>query len=203
MVHLFQNEIFMGWLAVAIMLAAYASQLWKTWLGRSEPHPIAWFGFGLLTGVGYLVQIQEGAASGSWVMGFTSIFCFLVGGLSMYKKRWRMADFSKWDWGALVAGLLLFVFYLSSKTLSWGPFLSAILATSADVVLYIPIFRRTWSHPVKETATAYGLNSLKFIPSLFAMGAYSIATCLYPATLIVVNASVVVWLVWRRRMVAA
>ena len=58
----------MGTLAVLIMLAAYVIQLWKTYEGKSEPHPIAWFGFGLLTGVGYLVQVQRAPAPapGSW-----------------------------------------------------------------------------------------------------------------------------------------
>ncbi len=51
----------MGTLAVVIMLFAYGLQLRKTWKGISEPHPIAWFGFGLLTAIGYLVQWQEGA----------------------------------------------------------------------------------------------------------------------------------------------
>jgi cytochrome c-type biogenesis protein CcmH/NrfF len=40
---------------------------------------------------------------------------------------------------------------------------------------------------------------LKFVPSLFALDSYSIATWLYPATLVVVNGFVAALLVSRRR----
>jgi len=200
--HYLDTKAWLGGLAVAIMLWAYGVQLWKTWKGLSEPHPIAWCGFGFLTGVGYLVQAHEGAGAGSWVMGLTALFCFLVGGMSQYKKQWRMSDFGGWDMASLVAGIGLFSLYLFCRNLSWGPMTSAVLATSADVVLYIPIFKRTWSLPDKEYAPSYGLNSLKFIPSLFAMGSYSIETCLYPIAMVITNAAVVFYLIWRKQSLA-
>lgn len=192
----------MGLVSVSIMVVAYGVQLWKTYIGESEPHPIAWFGFGLLTGVGFFIQQQEGAGAGSWVMGLTAISCFLVGGMSQYKKRWHLSDFDGWDWAALVLGIGLFALYMVSKNLSWGPFVSAVLATSADLVLYIPIFKKAWMLPKKENATAYGLNSLKFVPSLFAMNAYSVETCFYPSAMVVINAIVVGYLILRRKVLA-
>ena len=186
---------FLGGIAVVIMILAYGVQLWQMYNGKSEPHPIAWLGFGFLTGVGFAIQVQKGAGAGAWVMGWTAGFCFLIGFASLYKTRWH---FDRWDWTALVAGVGLFLIYLVSKNLSWGPYVSAVLATTADLVLYIPIFKNTWMLPRKENATAYGLNSLKFVPSLFAMGEYSVETCLYPSTMIVINASVVFFLLWRR-----
>jgi hypothetical protein len=191
----------LGLMALVIMFAAYGIQLWKTTQGKSEPHPIAWFGFGLLTGVGYLVQWQKGAGPGGWVMGVTALFCFLVAGLSQYKRRWQLTDFDKWDWGAMLSGVGLFLLYIASRGLSSGPLVSAILATSADLALYIPIFKRAWMLPRKEVATAYGLNGVKFLPSLFAMENYSVETLLYPTALFVTNLAVVVYLRWRRRCV--
>jgi len=188
----------MGVASVAIAAVAYSIQIWKTYQGESEPHPIAWFGFGLLTGVGFAIQWQKGAAAGSWVMGFTAVSCFFVAAMSQYKRCWRLIDFDNWDWGALAAGAGLFVLYIFTRENSWGPYLSAILATCADLVLYIPIFKKAWNLPEKENATAYGLNSFKFVSSLFAMNSYSVETCLYPIAMIVINAIVVVYLIWRR-----
>jgi hypothetical protein len=198
-VHFVESKILMGSVAVAIMFVAYAWQLWKIWTGASKPHPIAWIGFGLLTGIGYLVQYHEGAGAGSWVMGLTAIFCFLIAGMSQYKVRWQKSDFNNWDRAALIFGIGLFVLYLISKHFSWGLTLSAILATLADLVLYIPIFRKAWMLPHDEFAPAYALNSLKFVPSIFAMGAYSTATCLYPSAMIFANTLVVFYLLWRRK----
>lgn len=197
--HVLEDKALMGGLAVAIMFAAYGVQLWKTYKGESEPHPISWLGFGFLTGVGYLVQWQKGAGAGSWVMGLTAAFSFLVGFTSQCKKRWRMSDFDNWDWASLVAGIVLFVVYLASKNLSWGPLVSAVLATTADLVLYVPIFKNAR----KENATAYGLNSLKFIPSLVAMDNYSMETYFYPGALIVMNAIVAFYLRKPRNRVAS
>ncbi len=202
MEHLWTDKNLMGGLAVAMMLLACGVQLSKTYAGKAEPHPIAWFGFGLLTGVGFLIQWQKSAGPGSWVMGSTAIGCILVGSMSQYMKRWRLSDFDRWDWGALAAGAGFFAFYLRSRNLSFGPLVSAVLATSADLVLYIPIFKNAWLLPRKETATAYGLNSLKFLPSLFAMDSYSVETCLYPSAMIVINATVVLYLAVRRQRLA-
>lgn len=202
MAHIWENKVLMGSLAVAIMLVAYGLQLWRTYEGKSEPHPIAWFGFGLLTGAGFLVQWQKGAGAGSWVMGLTAIFCILVGGMSQYKKHWRMSDFDRWDWAALILGGGLFVIYLISRNLSLGPLVSACLVTAADLVLYWPIIHRSRTYPHKEYAPAYGLNSLKFVPSLFAMGDRSYETCLYPSVMIGINAYVFGYLYWRRAQLA-
>jgi hypothetical protein len=180
------------------MVFAYSAQLCKTYKGKSEPHPIAWFGFGFLTVMGFLIQWQKGAGAGSWVMGMSSVFCFFVGGMSCYKKEWKRNDFDGWDWSALTAGAGLLVLYLISRNLSSGPLVSVVLVTVANLVLYTPIFKRTWMLPGKESATAYGLNSLKFVPSLFAMDVHSIETCLYPTALAIINAIVVVHLIRRR-----
>lgn len=188
----------MGALAVLIMLAAYGSQLWTTYRKETEPHPISWLGFGFLTTVGFLVQLQKDAGPGSWVMGVTAFFCFLIGAMSLYRKEWRLADFDVWDWRALGAGIVLLGLYFYSYRFSWGPLLSAALAALADSVLYVPIFRRVRLLPWKENIYAYLLNSLKFVPSLAAMSTYSYETCLYPAAMIVMNAAVV-WYLRRRR----
>jgi len=194
------NKEVLGGLSVVIMVVAYGVQIGKTLFGKAEPHPITWFGFGFLTGAGYLVQFQKGAGAGSWVMGFTTLFCFLVGLASQHKRRWRLRDFDFWDYLALALGIGLFLLYVLSRNISWGPLVSAVFVTAADLVLYYPMLKKTWWEPHSDTAVSYGLNSLKFIPSLFAMEAYSWETCLYPAILIVANAGVVVYLWWRRNL---
>ena len=165
------NKILMGDLAVAIMYAAYAFQIRRTLFGGSKPsrpNPIAWIGFGFLTGVGYFAAAQKGAASGSWVMGQTSVFCFIVACVSYFKhKDWWEEHRPRWDhWAALGAGTMLFALYLLCRNKAWGPVISAVLTASADVILYEPIFTDTYRTPHNECATAYALNSLKFVPSL-------------------------------------
>lgn len=183
----------MGVLSVIIMVIAYAVYMWQT--ARSEdvrPHPFSWFLWGFVTAVVYLVQSTEGGGPGSWVVGFTAVFCLLIGTLSLVKHRWR---FSLFDWMSLIAGLLVFGYYLLSR----NPTQSAVLATITDVIGYGSTIKKGWAEPHKDSATSFALNSLKFVPSLFALEAYSLATWLYPATLVLMNGAVALMLFLRRR----
>jgi hypothetical protein len=187
----------MGASSVAIMLVAYAIYIWQT--AREEgvrPHPFSWFLWGFVTGVAYLVQVSRGAGAGSWVVGLTSLICFLIGAFSFFKHP---RQFSAFDWLSLATGLAVFGFYLVSRK----PTESAILATATDVIGYASTIRQGWREPEKDSATSFALNSAKFVPSIFALNSYSVATCLYPATLVVMNAGVAAMLLMRRKHLVA
>ena len=182
----------MGALSLVLMVLAYGIYIWQTMREDGvRPHPFSWFLWGFVTGVVYMVQVSQGAGAGSWVVGFTAVICFLVGGVSFFKDKWR---FSFFDWFCLAAGLAVFAFYLLSK----NPVQSAILATITDVIGYGSTVKKGWAHPHKDSVSSFALNSAKFVPSLFALQSYSVSTWLYPSTLIVMNAGVAFMLVARR-----
>jgi hypothetical protein len=182
----------LGALSVGIGGVAYAIYITQT-LRREgvEPHPFSWLLWGLVTLVAFLVQRAQGGEAGSWVTGFTAAACFLIGGLTLLKNQWR---YSWFDWFSLVAGILVFVFYLFAR----NPTYSAIFATATDVMGYGPTIKKGWIEPRKDSATSFALNSAKFVPALFVLGSYSIATWLYPATITIVNGGVAVMLLLRR-----
>jgi hypothetical protein len=183
----------LGILSIAIMAVAYAIYLWQTIRhDEVQPHPFSWLLWGFVTGVVYLVQRTEGGGAGSWVTGFTAIICLLIGGVSFLKHRWK---FSRFDWLSLALGVFVFGFYLFTKE----PTQSAVLATATDLVGYGSTIKKGWAYPRADSATSFLLNSLKFVPSLFALDSYSVATWLYPLTLVFVNGAVAVMLIARRR----
>lgn len=192
-------RVTMGLLGLVITGAAYAVMIWKTLTGKARPHPIAWYGFGALTAVGFFVQWQKGAGAGSWVLGLTFVACFVVGWLSQWKGHWRVRDFDSWDWLALTLGLGCGTLYVSSWNLSLGPLVSAVWATLGDLILYAPILKNAWAKPDDENATGYFLNSVKFLPTFAAMHVWSWETCVYPAALVFMNGFVVLYLFWRGR----
>jgi hypothetical protein len=184
----------MGALAVLIALIAYGIYGWQTATGTARPHPLSWLIFGILTGTGFLVQWDQNAGAGSWVMGVTAAICFLLAAASVHKGERR---FPWYEWLFLIAAGIVFLFYLTTKE----PTYSAVLATAVDVIGYGPTLTKGWSRPSTDSASSFALNSLKFVPSLFAMNVISVATCVYPATLIVVNAAVALLLAfWRKQM---
>jgi len=183
----------LGALSVAIMAVAYAIYISQTAKDHGvQPHPFSWLLWGFVTTVAALAQHAKAAGPGTWVTAFTAGSCFVIGTLTLLKHKWQ---FSRFDWLSLGTGLAVFAFYLLAR----DPALSAVLATTTDVAGYLPTLKKGWREPHGDSATSFTLNSVKFVPALFALNSYSVATWLYPATLVVVNAGVATMLLMRRK----
>jgi hypothetical protein len=182
----------LGALSVAISVIAYGIYIWRTAKKEGiQPHPFSWLLWGFVTTVAALAQQAKGAGPGNWVTAFTAVVCFIIGALTLFKHQWR---FSRFDWLSLATGVIVLLFYAFTK----NPTVSAVLATTADVLGYNSTIKKGWIAPYTDSATSFALNSAKFVPALFALDAYSVATWLYPAALVVVNGGVAIMLVARR-----
>jgi hypothetical protein len=184
----------MGALSVAITLVAYAVLLRQIIWGTKRPSPIAWIGFGLCTGVGYLVQSFAGVHAGSWTMGVTAFFCFIVGVASILKGR-RKTTFV--DWIALALGLVTLGGWIVCVLYKLDQTLAAVLATVSDLLLYVPLIRAGWSHPELDSRMAYFLNTVKFVPALIITVPFTLATVLYSIALVVANSGMNLMLMLR------
>jgi len=186
----------LGALSVAIGIAAYAIYLRKTLKKEGiRPHPFSWLLWGLVTAVAFFVQLTEGGGAGSWVTGFTAFACFVISALTMTKYTWSFSWIERLSLMMGVFALAGYLFYRGTE----HPTLLATLATLADVLGYWPTIKKGWAGPETDDPTSFALNSVKFIPALFALGSYSVSTWLYPATLVFVNGVVAVMLVARRQ----
>jgi hypothetical protein len=204
----------MGALAVGIAACAYAIYIWQSLRGGARPHPLSWLIFGILTGTAYLVQLDQAAGPGSWVMAITTAACFI---LCLMGFWFGERTFPWFEWAFLLAATIVFAFYLVSRSphllaaalpgaaqdilLRHAPEISAILATLINVLGFGPTVTKAWSRPQSDSATTFLINGLKFIPALFAMERVSIATCVYPAALLVANLAVALTIYLRRRHV--
>jgi len=181
----------MGALAVVITLAAYGIYVWQTLRGEARPHPLSWLIFGILTATAYLVQRDEAAGPGSWVMGVTAIVCLLLCLMSFWRGE---RTFPWYEWAFLVAAAVIFVFYLWSRQ----PTIAAVLAALVNMLGFGPTVTKAWQRPHSDSITTFALNSIKFIPAFFAMDNLTIATCVMPAALVVANAAVALIIYARR-----
>jgi hypothetical protein len=173
----------MGALSVAIALFSYALYVWKTFRAHARPHPLSWLIFGVLSGTGFLIQLDQSAGAGSWVMGVTAAVCFMLCLIGFWQGE---RIFPWYEWAFLAAAAIVFAFYLWSQQ----PAASAILASIVNVLGFGPTLTKAWSRPHSDSASTFMLNGVKFVPSLFAMDSVTIATCVLPASLVVTNLAV-------------
>lgn len=193
-----QMKVMMGIVSVVIASVGYILYIIATL--RSErngktgtaPHPLSWGLFGFLTATGWLVQVRQGGMAGSWCLGVTAAFCFVIAAVSWIHHRWVFA----WDeWVLVGSGVVLFGFCLATKT----PFWSALLATSADFAGYYPTLKKGWLMPWRDSPRNFMFNSVKCIPALMALSLYSWSNCIYLVMLLVMNGFVAFMLVSRRK----
>lgn len=156
-----------------------------------KPPPLSWMMFGFLTGTGWLIQVAGGGGAGSWCLGVTAAFCFVIAAVSYLRYRQKFG----WDdWAMVAGGFVLFGFYLITREAA----LSATLATLADVVCYYQIVKNGWINPEEDYPANYALNSFKCAPALLALSVFSYANSAYLWMLLIVNGLVAIMLITRR-----
>jgi hypothetical protein len=184
----------MGAIAVVIALFSYALYVWQTLRGQARPHPLSWLIFGTLSGTGYLVQLDEAAGPGSWVMGITAVVCLLLCVMSF----WRGERIFPWyEWAFLAAAAVIFAFYLVARQ----PTAAAVLATIVNVLGFGPTVTKAWTRPHTDSITTFALNSIKWLPAFLAFDSVSVAGWVMPVALVVANGLVALLIFWRRMRV--
>lgn len=194
-------KLFWAYFSTAITIAGYAiyiSQMYPP-TGRPavKPEPLSWILFGFLTATGAIVQIEQGANTGSWCLVTTAAACFVIAGWSylMWRHEWKFDAL----YGITAIGAIgLFAFSVATARNPTLATRSAVLATLADLVSYGPTFRKAWSRPSEDSITNFGFNSVKCIPALLALESYSVATMIYLLMLTIVNGGFAVFLQIRR-----
>jgi len=188
-----ENKEILGYAATLIGIIGYVPYFINIFANKTKPHAFSWLVWSILTGIAFAAQLTENAGPGSWVTGLTAVACFIIFLLALFKGERR---FSLFDWISLTVALFSIVLWWMTR----NPTISIILVTIIDAVGFLPTFRKGFHKPFEETATTFALSAIKFAPAIFALEAYTIATWLYPASLIVMNGLFVVMILIRRKI---
>jgi hypothetical protein len=124
-------------------------------------------------------------------MGVTAVVCLLLCLMSFWRGE---RAFPWYEWAFLLAAAMIFMFYLLSRQ----PTIAAVLAATVNVFGFGPTLTKAWRRPHSDSVTTFALNSLKYVPSFFAMDNLSLATCVMPVALVVANAAVALIIYVRR-----
>ena len=176
-------KLFFGILSIIPAVIAYYFYFRDMLRGKTKPHAFSWLVWGLLAGNGFFAQVGAQAGIGSWATGLTSaaslaIFCFAL--------RIGSTKPTKFDWAMLslaLAGLLL-LFVVKSH------YIAVCLTLVALVAGFAMTIRKAYKKPNEENALAFWLNTLKFVPAMFALTTFSFLTVAYPLVATLGNAAV-------------
>lgn len=186
-----EKEIFTT-IGLAFMAASYIIYVYSIYKGDTRPHPFSWFIWGLLTSIGFVAQISDGAGIGALITLASAVISFGIAVIG-YIKRENII-ISRSDKWAFSLSLLAIPLWLLTDTPVW----SVILITLIDMAGFYPTFRKSWHAPTQESSLSFALGGFKHIFTVLALQNYSIITALFPLSLVIMNFSFIAMLYYRR-----
>ncbi len=160
-------------LATGIALVAYVPYLIDMFKGKNKPHLYTWISIFIVTAVVAYIQVIGGAGVGAIP---TILGVFVDGIILFYCFRFGTKDIVLMDKVCLGITLLGVAIYVS---LNSRPVLSLAVVTAAEMISFIPTFRKTRNDPYSESLPSYYLLMLKLSLILVALEEYNLLTVSY------------------------
>ena len=176
-------KLFFGILSIIPAAVAYYSYFRAMFAGKTKPHAFSWLVWGLLSADGFIGQLAAHAGIGAWATGITSIASLTI---CIFAIRIKATRPTRFDWTLLalaLASLLLLVIVHNKK-------IALCITLIALVAGFAMNIRKAYRTPQEENATAFWLNTLKFIPAIFALSSFTFLTVAYPLVAAIGNAAV-------------
>ena len=183
-----------GIIAVTLVFVGYVPYIRDILKGTTIPHIYSWFLWGFVTTIVFALQLSGGAGIGSLVTLSAASMCLVVVVLSLKLHRSKF-DITYMDTAFLILGFVSLMVWLFAKR----PVLSAILATTTDLLAFVPTIRKSWKKPYSETLSQNVINTVRFSLAFIALPTYSIVTALYPFSWAIGNGLFAIMLILRRK----
>lgn len=185
-------RLLFGIVGIVIEVASMLPYFRDIFRGTTKPHVFTWFGWGLINIVVGSAQFVSGGGYGIFVTASVAITCFTVAGLALF---WGEKNITKGDWICLGGSIISIVLWLFTS----DPLVAVIIVTLADIIAFIPTFRKAYYRPQEETALTFGLGATRNIFGILALQSFAVVNWLYPASLIITDGAFTAMLLIRRR----
>ena len=186
------SKLLLGVLSIIPAVIAYYFYFREMFNGKTKPHAFSWLVWGMLAGNGFFAQVSAHAGIGAWATGLTSLASLTI---FLCALRIGATQPARFDWTLLSLALtgLLLLFVIKNKEASLCITLLALVAGFAMNI------RKAYRKPKEENATAFWLNTLKFIPAIGALTTFTFLTVAYPLVATLGNAAVAITVNLRSR----
>jgi hypothetical protein len=189
-----EKEI-IGGLAVAIGTVGYGIYIHGVFRLRVRPHMFTWIIWAVVMTIGFAAQYLEDSGPGAWNLGMSALATISIAAASCFYGE---KNITRSDWVVFIGALSAIPVWLATH----DPLGAVVIISVIDAAAFYPTFRKSWPRPREESLWVYLLSVPQFLLSIVALDRMTITTALYPATIVTLNAALVVMLLWRRRISA-
>ncbi len=144
-----------------------------------------------MSGIAFIIQIQNLAGPTLWVTGVVTFFCIGIGVLAIFKGEKRI---TKSDWISFILALVAIPAWL----LTSEPLLALAIVLIIELLNYYPTIRKSYTQPWDEDLTSWALSALRWLFASLAVSHITLGSLLYPAFITACEIGLVAYLIWRR-----
>lgn len=181
-------------IAVILTFVAYVPYYRDILKGKTHPHLYSWSLWALLGILIIALQFIGGAGPSVWVTVAANLMCI---GVVILGFKGGKRYITKSDTAVAVLALIAIVFWLLINQ----PVISLLLLIVADLLAFIPTFRKAWKAPHTETTSLYVTNTIRFTLALLAVETYTFLSSGWIIAWVVANAIFSIILIARKRLV--
>jgi hypothetical protein len=164
--------------------------------GGTKPCIFTWVPIAIMTSFGLFAQIKTGALWGALVLGITAFNCIACAIIALlYFSKTQKSEWT--DWVCFTLALIAIILWKMTN----GLVLPIIIVCIADVISFIPTYKRGWKNPFGESLPMWALNCIKFIFGILAIQEYRITTLLLPLTIASINGTFALIIIIRRKYI--
>jgi hypothetical protein len=183
--------LFFAGAAIVLAIIRYGTYFYTIYKGETKPHAFSWLLWGVVTGIGTMVQSNLGGGPSVWALGFVASTCLVISVLAFFIGE---KNYTKSDWAALIACFLIIIIWHFTK----NPMIALVLVMVIDGLTYYPTYRKSFYHPQTEPPISYGLAGSRYFLMLFAVPDPTWETLIYPFFLMAIDWIFAVFIVIRR-----
>lgn len=190
----YEFKTILGLIAAAVAVINYLPYLIGVIKKTLKPHAFSWIIWTLMTSITFVAQLSDGAGPGAWATGATAVTLFIIAILASRNRGYNITFSDKLSFVGALAAIPIWL-------ITGNPLWAVIVVVTIESLGFFPTYRKAFSHPHVESATAFVLTIVKYCLALAALENYTLTTTLFPIALIVLSSALVFEILWRRKFI--
>jgi len=188
-------HVLLSVVAASFGIAGYFIYIRSIFRGLTRPHIFTWLVYALVDGTISAAQFAGGGGPGAFVV-FVGVLANSFIAILAFRRGEKNITAS--DWVCFILALLAILFWWITS----DPLSAVLTLVLANLLAYVPTFRKSYAKPHEESVSIWALDILRFGISIFALSSLNLTTALFPITVVFSNSLMTSTILLRRRQLA-